>query len=179
MTNKRPLVRSYGNENWEFDEHGLMRLRIASINDLPMRRASASTAAARPPPRRSSGTERPRPLRRQCGRHARAIPATSPSRRRSRHCRPARFAPLLRRMEERGSWETASRPDLGRFHRGADERLPRHRKQRRQPYIQHRGGPAGFLRVLDDRTFGFVDFSGNGNTSRRAISRTIRRPISS
>ena len=29
--------RSYGNENWEFDEHGLMRVRIASINDLPMR----------------------------------------------------------------------------------------------------------------------------------------------
>jgi len=29
--------RSYGNENWEFDEHGLMRLRIASINDLPIR----------------------------------------------------------------------------------------------------------------------------------------------
>ncbi|MGC8517860.1 MAG: DUF1348 family protein [Steroidobacteraceae bacterium] len=28
--------RSYGNENWEFDEHGLMRQRIASINDLPI-----------------------------------------------------------------------------------------------------------------------------------------------
>jgi uncharacterized protein len=28
--------RSYGNENWEFDERGLMRLRIASINDLPI-----------------------------------------------------------------------------------------------------------------------------------------------
>jgi nuclear transport factor 2 (NTF2) superfamily protein len=28
--------RSYGNENWEFDEHGLMRRRIASINDLPI-----------------------------------------------------------------------------------------------------------------------------------------------
>ena len=28
--------RSYGNENWEFDPHGLMRLRIASINDLPI-----------------------------------------------------------------------------------------------------------------------------------------------
>ena len=26
--------RSYGNENWEFDEAGLMRVRIASINDL-------------------------------------------------------------------------------------------------------------------------------------------------
>jgi len=29
--------RAYGNENWEFDEDGLMRLRIASINDLPIR----------------------------------------------------------------------------------------------------------------------------------------------
>ena len=29
--------RSYGNENWEFDAHGLMRRRIASINDLPIR----------------------------------------------------------------------------------------------------------------------------------------------
>ena len=28
--------RSYGNENWEFDENGLMRLRIASINDAPI-----------------------------------------------------------------------------------------------------------------------------------------------
>jgi nuclear transport factor 2 (NTF2) superfamily protein len=28
--------RSYGNENWEFDEHGLMRRRMASINDLPI-----------------------------------------------------------------------------------------------------------------------------------------------
>lgn len=30
-----------------------------------------------------------------------------------------------------------------------------------QPYIQHRGGPPGFLRVLDRNTIGFVDFSGN------------------
>jgi nuclear transport factor 2 (NTF2) superfamily protein len=30
-------MRSYGNENWEFDAHGLMRIRIASINDLPIR----------------------------------------------------------------------------------------------------------------------------------------------
>lgn len=29
--------RSYGNENWEFDEHGLMRARHASINDLPIK----------------------------------------------------------------------------------------------------------------------------------------------
>ena len=29
------------------------------------------------------------------------------------------------------------------------------------PYIQHRGGPAGFLHVLDERTFAFADFSAN------------------
>ncbi|MEI7551429.1 MAG: nuclear transport factor 2 family protein [Verrucomicrobiota bacterium] len=28
--------RAYGNENWEFDDHGFMRRRIASINDLPI-----------------------------------------------------------------------------------------------------------------------------------------------
>ena len=30
-----------------------------------------------------------------------------------------------------------------------------------QPYVQHRGGPPGFLRVLDDNTIGFVDYAGN------------------
>ena len=29
------------------------------------------------------------------------------------------------------------------------------------PYIQHRGGPAGFVRALDDKTIGFADFRGN------------------
>ena len=33
----RNWFRSYGNENWEFDENGLMRMRFASINDLPIR----------------------------------------------------------------------------------------------------------------------------------------------
>ena len=33
--------RSYGNENWEFDEHGLMRWRIASINDLPIQKSDS------------------------------------------------------------------------------------------------------------------------------------------
>ncbi|HYH45547.1 MAG TPA: DUF1348 family protein, partial [Thermoanaerobaculia bacterium] len=31
--------RAYGNENWAFDGHGLMRRRYASINDLPIREA--------------------------------------------------------------------------------------------------------------------------------------------
>ncbi len=43
--------RSYGNENWEFDEQGLMRRRIASINDLPISEADRKfhwTAGRRP-----------------------------------------------------------------------------------------------------------------------------------
>ena len=31
--------RAYGNENWQFDEHGLMRRPFAPINDLPIREA--------------------------------------------------------------------------------------------------------------------------------------------
>ena len=42
--------RSYGNELWEFDEHGLMRRREASINDV----AIGITAANRPPAREPS-----------------------------------------------------------------------------------------------------------------------------
>jgi predicted pyridoxine 5'-phosphate oxidase superfamily flavin-nucleotide-binding protein len=30
-----------------------------------------------------------------------------------------------------------------------------------QPYVQHRGGPPGFLKVLDERTLAFADYSGN------------------
>jgi hypothetical protein len=45
--------RSYGNENWEFDEHGLMRIRHASINDLPIRESDRKfhwpRTAPRPP----------------------------------------------------------------------------------------------------------------------------------
>ncbi len=43
--------RSYGNENWEFDERGLMRRRIASINDLPIAAADRKFHLATPGPR--------------------------------------------------------------------------------------------------------------------------------
>lgn len=36
-TDNGEWYRAYGNENWEFDDHGLMRRRIASINDLPIK----------------------------------------------------------------------------------------------------------------------------------------------
>jgi nuclear transport factor 2 (NTF2) superfamily protein len=40
--------RSYGNENWEFDDHGLMVRREASINDLPISEADRRIFGARP-----------------------------------------------------------------------------------------------------------------------------------
>ena len=43
--------RAYGNENWEFDERGLMRRRIASINDLPIAAADRQFHWAAPGPR--------------------------------------------------------------------------------------------------------------------------------
>jgi hypothetical protein len=45
--------RSYGNENWEFDAEGLMRVRIASINDLPI--AAADRKCLWPAGRRPDG----------------------------------------------------------------------------------------------------------------------------
>ena len=43
--------RSYGNENWEFDTNGLMKHRIASINDLPIKEADRKIPLApRPTP---------------------------------------------------------------------------------------------------------------------------------
>lgn len=66
-----------------------------------------------------------------------------------------------RRMEERGSWQTRITPDLAAFIEAQTSIFLATVSAEGQPYIQHRGGPAGFLRVIDDKTIGFVDFSGN------------------
>jgi uncharacterized protein len=65
------------------------------------------------------------------------------------------------RMEERGSWPTTITPDLAVFIAEQRSVFLATVSADGQPYIQHRGGPAGFLRVLDDKTIGFVDFAGN------------------
>jgi uncharacterized protein len=65
------------------------------------------------------------------------------------------------RMEERGSWQTRITPDLGRFIEAQTSIFLGTANRDGQPYIQHRGGPPGFLRVLDDQTIGFADFAGN------------------
>jgi len=64
-------------------------------------------------------------------------------------------------MEERGSWETRITPDLAEFIGLQVSVFLGTASAGGQPYIQHRGGPPGFLRVLDDKTLGFADFAGN------------------
>ena len=65
------------------------------------------------------------------------------------------------RMEERGAWQTRITRDLARFIEAQTSVFLATVNADGQPYIQHRGGPAGFLRVLDDKTIGFTDFAGN------------------
>ena len=65
------------------------------------------------------------------------------------------------RMEERGAWQTRITPELADFITGQTSIFFATANVEGQPYIQHRGGPPGFLRVLDDKTIGFADFSGN------------------
>jgi predicted pyridoxine 5'-phosphate oxidase superfamily flavin-nucleotide-binding protein len=65
------------------------------------------------------------------------------------------------RMEERGAWQTRITPELAGFIAAQTSIFFATANADGQPYIQHRGGPPGFLRVLDEKTIGFADFSGN------------------
>jgi len=65
------------------------------------------------------------------------------------------------RMEEAGSWETQITPDLKAFIEIQTSVFLATANLQNQPYIQNRGGPPGFLRVLDEGTIGFADFTGN------------------
>ena len=65
------------------------------------------------------------------------------------------------KMEERGSWQTLITPDLKHFIEAQTSVFLATANVEGQPYIQHRGGPAGFLKALDHRTIGFADFTGN------------------
>lgn len=66
-----------------------------------------------------------------------------------------------RRMEEHGDWETTVTPELAAFIAARDSFFLATASAEGQPYIQHRGGAAGFLRVIDEKTLGFADFRGN------------------
>jgi predicted pyridoxine 5'-phosphate oxidase superfamily flavin-nucleotide-binding protein len=66
-----------------------------------------------------------------------------------------------RRLEERGGWRTSVTPELAAFLAERDSAYLGTANRAGQPYIQHRGGPKGFIRVIDDTTLGFVDYVGN------------------
>ncbi len=65
------------------------------------------------------------------------------------------------RMERRGGWETTIDAELSGFVERQISVFLGTASLEGQPYIQHRGGPPGFLKVLDERTIGFADFIGN------------------
>jgi predicted pyridoxine 5'-phosphate oxidase superfamily flavin-nucleotide-binding protein len=65
------------------------------------------------------------------------------------------------RMENGEGWQTTVTPDLAAFIGAQTSFFLATASPEGQPYVQHRGGPPGFLRVMDDETLAFADFRGN------------------
>lgn len=65
------------------------------------------------------------------------------------------------KMEERGGWQTQITPQLADFIAKQNSFYLATVNADGQPYIQHRGGPRGFLKPIDDYTFAMADFRGN------------------
>ncbi len=82
--------------------------------------------------------------------------------------------PAHQRIEARGGFRTVLTDDLVAFLADVDTAYLATASASGQPYTQHRGGPKGFIRVLDGRTLGLADFAGNrqyitaGNLSENA-----------
>lgn len=65
------------------------------------------------------------------------------------------------RVEESGGWQTEITDNLAEFIAAQTSFFLATANAEGQPYIQHRGGPAGFLKVLDKSTLAFADYRGN------------------
>jgi predicted pyridoxine 5'-phosphate oxidase superfamily flavin-nucleotide-binding protein len=78
------------------------------------------------------------------------------------------------RVERNGGWRTEIDENLTAFLANQDSLFLATANAQGQPYIQHRGGPKGFVKILDRNTLGFADFGGNrqfitlGNLSENA-----------
>jgi len=64
-------------------------------------------------------------------------------------------------VEDRGGWRTEMDGDLASFLAEANSFYFATASADGQPYIQHRGGPKGFIRILDKNTLAFADYKGN------------------
>lgn len=65
------------------------------------------------------------------------------------------------RIEQRGGWQTTISEALKAEIESQISVFLATANAAGQPYIQHRGGPPGFLRVVDEHTIAFADFAGN------------------
>lgn len=77
----------------------------------------------------------------------------------AQHQRGSRTA--YARMEQGTGWHTTVTPELATFLSELDMLYLGTANAAGQPYIQYRGGPKGFVQVLDEQTLGFADFRGN------------------
>ena len=68
---------------------------------------------------------------------------------------------MFERLEARGGWSSRITPDLAAFVASIRSFYFATASKDGQPYVQHRGGPAGFLRVIDEKRLAFADFTGN------------------
>ena len=64
-------------------------------------------------------------------------------------------------VEAHGGWRTEIDERLAAFVAEANSMYLATASADGQPYIQHRGGPKGFVRILDKKTLAFADYSGN------------------
>jgi predicted pyridoxine 5'-phosphate oxidase superfamily flavin-nucleotide-binding protein len=65
------------------------------------------------------------------------------------------------KMESGDGWQTTITDDLAAFIAAQTSFLLATANADGQPYVQHRGGPPGFLHVVDEKTLAFADFRGN------------------
>jgi predicted pyridoxine 5'-phosphate oxidase superfamily flavin-nucleotide-binding protein len=66
-----------------------------------------------------------------------------------------------RLLFEDREWKTEITDDLRQFLKAVDTFFLATASAGGQPYIQHRGGPSGFLKAIDGNTLAFADFAGN------------------
>jgi predicted pyridoxine 5'-phosphate oxidase superfamily flavin-nucleotide-binding protein len=64
-------------------------------------------------------------------------------------------------VEASGGWRTEVDENLAAFLGEANSLYFATASAEGQPYIQHRGGPKGFIKILDNKTLAFADYSGN------------------
>lgn len=68
---------------------------------------------------------------------------------------------MYQHVEENGSWDTKFTPQIVNYISQQHSMFFGTSNSDNQPYIQHRGGPKGFLKVLDSTTLAFADYKGN------------------